>query len=62
MHEKGKHNTGLTVKRHFGTKRLAVRFLARYFYYTPSFIISFYHFSQMMHSNIVTLKIRNVVR
>jgi len=64
MHEKGKLNTDLTVKRHFGTKkRRIVRSLLRYFYHTPSFIISFYHLSQMMHSNLrVTLKIRNVVR
>jgi len=63
MHEKGKLNPHLTVETFWNEKRRVVRSLLRYFYHTPSFIISFYRLSQMMHSNIrVTLKIRNVVR
>jgi hypothetical protein len=34
MHEKGKFDADLAVKRHFGTKKgRVVRFLVRYFYH-----------------------------
>jgi len=52
MHEKGQLNADLTVKRHLEQKKTCCAFSGTLFYHTPSFIISFYHLSQMMLSNL----------